>query len=479
VTEVVEVDLAVVGYGGAGVAAALTAHDLGSSVVVLEKLPADRHTPNTRMSGAMIMTVADPESGARYLDRCAGGLVPFEASAAWANRAAELEHWLETVVGDVDLAVAYGCEHPEFDGSEAVRVVQLGGVSERLDPATGGGPKLWQVLDAAVRRRDIDVRFDTPAQRLIQDESGRVVGVRCQGLEVRARRGVVLACGGYEFDPDRREFLKGWPVHFYGNPGNTGDGVRMAQQVGASLWHMNQMIGRAIGHFELDGEELNFLVTLDPPGYVLTDRFGQRFADEEEQALLRHDFYYHLLTYDASTDSTPRNPCFWFFDERRRRAGPLTLTHIGAPAVGLYDWSPDNSTEIDRGWISKGDTISEAAAGAGVEDPAAVALTVARYNEACATGTGDELLRRAETLVPLDQPPYYCVPLYAGGSNTTGGPRRDERSQIHDVFGDPIAGLYAAGELGQPSGLLYPCDGSNISEALCFGQIAAESALGR
>ena len=81
-TEVAEVDLAVVGYGGAGVAAALTAHDLGSSVVVLEKLPADRHTPNTRMSGAMVMTVADPESGARYLDRCAGGLVPFE-SCSW------------------------------------------------------------------------------------------------------------------------------------------------------------------------------------------------------------------------------------------------------------------------------------------------------------------------------------------------------------------------------------------------------------
>jgi hypothetical protein len=239
---------------------------------------------------------------------------------------------------------------------------------------------------------------------------------------------VVLACGGCEFDPDRREFLKGWPVHFYGNPGNTGDGVRMAQQAGASLWH---------------------------------------------------DFYSHLLTYDASTDSTPRNPCFWFFEERRRRAGPLTLTHIGAPALGLYDWNPDNSAEIDRGRISKGDTISEAAAGVGVEDRAAVALTVARYNEAFAAGTGDELLRRAETLVPLNQPPYCCVPLYAGGSNTTGGPRRDERSQIHDVFGDPIARLYGAGELGQPSGLLYPCDGSNISEVLCFGQIAAESALGR
>jgi succinate dehydrogenase/fumarate reductase flavoprotein subunit len=80
-------------------------------------------------------------------------------------------------------------------------------------------------------------------------------------------------------------------------------------------------------------------------------------------------------------------------------------------------------------------------------------------------------------LVPLDRPPFYCVPLYPGGSNTTGGPRRNADSQVLHVFGHPVPGLYAAGELGQASGLLYPAEGSNLSEALCFGQIAAECAL--
>ena len=100
------------------------------------------------------------------------------------------------------------------------------------------------------------------------------------------------------------------------------------------------------------------------------------------------------------------------------------------------------------------------------------------YNQQCAEGGVDAFGRPSETMVALSEPPFYCVPLWPGGSNTTGGPRRNEHAQILDPFDEPIAGLYAAGELGQPSGLLYPADGSNLSEALCFGQIAAEHALG-
>jgi succinate dehydrogenase/fumarate reductase flavoprotein subunit len=68
--------------------------------------------------------------------------------------------------------------------------------------------------------------------------------------------------------------------------------------------------------------------------------------------------------------------------------------------------------------------------------------------------------------------------LYPGGSNTSGGPRRNEHAQVVDVHGEPIPGLYEAGELGEPVGLLYPSNGGNISDCACFGQIAAEHALG-
>lgn len=490
------VDVLVVGYGAAGAAAAITAADAGARVLVAEKNPEARHTPNTRMSGGMIMTVADADGGTDYLDACAGGMVPRDVSAAWAERAAHLEAWMDERIGGLDLAVAGVPEHRDLPGAGSVHTVQIGGVRERLAAGAGGGPALWSHLDAAVRRRPVEIWWESPAVRLLQSPDGSVTGATLrhdrggdgrggdgrggQEVTVMARHGVVLACGGYEFDDTmKRDFLRADVAHFYGHPGNTGDGVRMAQAVGASLWHMNQMIGRGVGHFlDSDGTPVNVILTIAPAPYVITDRSGRRFMNEHHQALLRHDVYYSLLEYDPARKRSPRVPCCWFFDERRRLAGPLTLTHIGAPAVGLVEWSQDNQAEIDRGWILAGSTIAEVAAAAGVEDPEEAERSAADYNRRCRDGLPDPFGRPADTMVPLEGPPYYAVPLWPGGSNTTGGPRRDRHGRVLDAFGAPITGLYAAGELGQPSGLLYPADGSNLSEALCFGQIAVEHALG-
>ena len=479
-------DVVVVGYGAAGTAAAVTASDAGASVVLVEKSPEHRHTPSTRMSGGMVMTVTDVGAGARYLDVCASGMVPFDVTHAWAERAACLPQWFEDAIGGLDMVASAGAEHPGFDGAEAIVAVQPGGVAERLAAAAGGGPRLFEGLAAAVARREIPIQWGTAASRLVQDADGRVTGLTAtrngQTVALGARCGVVLACGGYEFDEElKRNHLRTYPVHFYGNPNNTGDGVRMAAGAGASMWHMNQMIGRAIGHFDLDGQPINFIIGIDPPGYVICDRAGNRFADEHNQALLRHDFYYDLLAYDPATNTHPRVPCYWFFDESRRRAGPLTYSHFGAVAVGLYDWSDDNAAEIERGWIAPGGTVAEAAVAAGMTEEAArqAEATVDDYNRACLTGEPDPWGRPADTMVPISEPPYYCVALWPGGSNTTGGPRRDRQGRILDAFGDPIGGLYGAGELGQASGVLYPGDGSNLSEAFCFGQIAAEHALNR
>ncbi|MCY3575709.1 MAG: FAD-binding protein [bacterium] len=479
-------DIVVVGFGAAGAAAAITASDAGASVVLVEKSPEHCHTPSTRMSGGMVMTVTDVDAGARYLDVCASGMVPFDVSHAWAERAAGLMEWFDDVIGGLDMVASVGAEHPGFEGAEAIVAVQPGGVAERLAAAAGAGPRFFEGLAAAVARREIPIRWDTAAARLVQGADGRVIGLSAtqsgQLIALGARKGVVLACGGYEFDEDlKRDHLRVYPVHFYGNPNNTGDGVRMAADVGASMWHMNQMIGRAIGHFDYDGQPLNFIIGIDPPGYVICDQAGNRFANEHNQALLRHDFYYDLLAYEPATNTHPRVPCYWFFDESRRKAGPLTYSHFGAVAVGLYDWSDDNSAEVEQGWIATGDTITKAAIAAGMTGEAAhqAASTVAAYNQSCGNGEPDPWGRPADTMVPIDEPPYYCVVLWPGGSNTTGGPRRDRHGRILDAFGNPISGLYGAGELGQASGLLYPSDGSNLSEALCFGQIAVEHALGR
>jgi succinate dehydrogenase/fumarate reductase flavoprotein subunit len=472
-----EADLVVVGYGAAGATAAIAAAESGANVLVLEKQAEGQHTPSSKMGGSQIMVVTDVEKATRYLDRCAGGMVPRAVSHAWAKKALTVLDWIGHV-SDVKYEPGIGAEHPEFEGADAVRAYtgETGGLFVGLKAAAG-------------RKRTIRVQYETPAKRLVRDGDGRVVGVQVTGREgarrVGAKKGVILTCGGYEYDEDAKvNFLKGAPIHFYGNPGNTGDGVRMAQEVGAALWHMNSMIGRAIAHFKLpDGSPLNVLASMSWPlgstsaGYVITDREGRRFANEHMQAMMRHDFYYLLLEYDPKTNEYTRNPCYWFFDQRRMQQGPPVMTTGGMIASGYYDWSPDSEREIARGWIMRASTIEEVAGLAGVRDPALVAGEVKDYNDACVSGS-DRFGRPPASMIPLDTPPYYCMPLYAGGSNTSGGPRRNEHAQVLNVFGEPIPGLYEAGELGEPVGLLYPANGGNISDCACFGQIAVEHALG-
>jgi succinate dehydrogenase/fumarate reductase flavoprotein subunit len=498
-----EADVVVVGFGGAGAACAIAAADHGASVIVLEKQPEDRHTPSTYMSGGIVMGVNDVERAALYMDRCTGGMIPFAVSRAWAVMAADLVGWLDRIGADLALVKVGEGENTQFEGFEAVEAwtqsrppsdfdsavrdlsapPTVGALASGMNTGEAGrrtGAEYFESLQRVVSSRaGIRVRYGCPGQRLIQDGTGRVTGVRTvDGSVYGARRGVVLTCGGYEWDDEIKiNTLKASPVYFYGNPGNTGDGIRMAQAAGADLWHMNQMIGRAIGHFDLDGQALNFVIGIHPPGYLITDKYGQRFANEVSQAQMKHSFYYELLKYDAEKQEYPRNPCYWVFDERRLSAAPLVSLRSGFVRAGYYDWSPDNSREVAKGWIKQADDVASLGKLAGLANPLALAETVERYNAGCASGS-DEFGRPVETLVPLDSPPYYCVALYPGGSNTCGGPRRDERARVLDAFGDPIPGLYAAGELGEAVGLLYPANGANLSESICFGRIAAADALG-
>jgi succinate dehydrogenase/fumarate reductase flavoprotein subunit len=486
-----DTDLIVVGFGAAGAAAAITAADRGLRVILVEKQPQRSHTPSSRLAH-IVMTVDDVDRATAYFDRCAGGMIPTSVSRAWAERAHGLPEWLDRVAG-LRLEYVRGSQHPEFEGADALRVSLAtpkgSGVKVEARPnpfgvhIAGGGPMpqhsdFFDALASAVARRDgVRVLWDTRAMRLTKSDGcvdGLVVSSGASMRELRARHGVVLACGGYEFDEEMKlNYLKAYPIHFYGTPANTGDGVRMAQAAGADLWHMNQMIGRAIGHFPLDGGWVNGIVQLNPPGYVLTDKHGKRFANEFKQAkIIEHTFYYELVVYDAKTSDYPRIPCYWFFDSRRMSAGPLAMGAVGA---GTYAWSGDNRAELGRGWIAVGRTVAEAGRAAGILDANEAERSVDAYNATCRAGS-DPFGRPSDTLVPLDAPPFYCVALYPGGSNTCGGPRRDERARVLDPFGEPLRGLYAAGELGEPFGQLYPSSGSNLSEALCFGQIAAETA---
>jgi succinate dehydrogenase/fumarate reductase flavoprotein subunit len=487
-----ETDLIVVGYGAAGVAAAVTAARKGATVALIEKQPEHAHYSSTRMSGGLIMGASNAEVATLYLDACAGGMIPTDVNLAWAERAVGVQDWMRGIgIESVQMA---GGWYPKLPGFESIDV--FAPLPRGVDPRTvqvpaqapgelvfkgpvpfGNGQTLHDLLvEAVAAEANIKPYFGLAAERLTE-EDGRVVGVICRRdrelVQFRAQKGVVLACGGFEANQELiLNYLKAYPIYFYGSPANTGDGIRMAQAVGADLWHMNQMIGRAVGHFtHPDGRELSFNVSINPPGYAIVDKYGRRFANEYLQAVSKPNFYYELLHYDADLLEHPRIPAFWIFDRRRIDARPLS-----GGSYGHYAWSRDNRAEIEMGWIKEAATVEEAARAAGCLDPEAAARTVAEYNAACASGR-DAFDRPEASLVPLDQPPFYCMPVYPGGATTNGGPRRDARARVVNPFGEPIPGLFAAGELGGAIGLLYPSPGANLGEAFAFGEIAAETAL--
>jgi succinate dehydrogenase/fumarate reductase flavoprotein subunit len=497
----IEADLVVVGFGAAGAAAAVAAADLGGDVVILEKLPEDGHTPSSAMSGGIVMVAVDPDRATTYLDACSEGMVPREVSVSFARLAYELPGWLDRIGADLALRIVRGAQHPTLPESDSLEVYTstaraslpegVEDVPKRIvDPYRGAGTTpedFFSALRLCVKRRErIRVLWESPAVRLHRSEEGVVDAVRASTadgeVEVRARKGVVLATGGFGWDEELKlNYLRAYPMYFYGNPGNTGDSVRLAQDVGASLWHMNQVFGRGCFHFEDAGAGYTFNATIYPSGttfndlpeigFAITDRFGRRYASEWDQAIpVKHTFIYKMIEYDAERHLYPRIPSWWFFDSRRIDGGKLTSRNP------RYEWSADNRREVERGWIHEGETPEAAAAAAGIEDPSVAAETIAEYNRACAAGA-DPFGRPAESLVPLDSPPYYCVALYPGGTATSGGPRIDARARVLDPFGSAIPGLYAAGEVSFPFGMLYPSSGCSLTAGLCFGRAAAETAL--
>jgi succinate dehydrogenase/fumarate reductase flavoprotein subunit len=334
----------------------------------------------------------------------------------------------------------------------------------------------------AVLASNVEIAWDTRASSLVIAPDGRVQGVRLSDSDrvLNARKGVVIATGGFGASAELvRNHLAVPDTRFYGNPRNDGGGLRLAVSAGAKIARMNRFVGRGIASCATeDGDVFGFMMDMGGGGYIMCDKTGRRYADEFPQAALFHDFYYQMQHFDSALHDYTRSPSYYVFDQQRMDAGPLTFVERGVCGVGLYEWSEDNSKELTQGWIGRGETPAEAAAAVGAQKAATFDEAVSDYNAGCASGI-DRFGRPPESLVPLASPPYYCIPLYVGGPHTTGGVERDARGRVLGALdGRPIPGLFGAGESGQAIGLLYPAAGCALSDALCSGLSAGESAAG-
>ncbi len=472
-----ETDVVIVGYGAAGTAAAVTIHDGGGSTIILEKMA--QGGGNTRVCGGNIIVPKEKEAFIRYLDTLSFKTTEREIIEVFAEGTIANADWIKKMGAELTvfapLSFAYpetaaGASFPRVPGAETVVKYNIKGTQAEGQPSQ----RLWKFLSGLVEKRGIKVLTGTPVKELITDAEGAVVGVLAEregkSLYVKAKKAVVLTCGGFENSPALKwDYLPVKPVMFLGNPGNTGDGIKMAQKIGADIWHMTRL-ACVIG-FQTPEFEAAFFPRFLNEGFIFVDKYGKRYVNEA--GIEVHEYYRDLSYFDAERLEFPRVPLWAIFDEQTCRKGALCRATSGYNR-DQYKWSIDNAAEIDKGWIIRGKNVADLAEKMPI-DKSVLEETITRYNGYCQAGKDVDFGRPREHLRALEAP-LYAIKLWPALINTQGGPRRDKDARVLDPFGRPVPRLYAAGELGSIWGYLYQ-GACNIAEALIFGRIAGSNAL--
>lgn len=351
------------------------------------------------------------------------------------------------------------------------------------------GNALVGMLRRSLMDRDIPLWLGTPARELVVEE-GRVAGVVAerQGrpTRIRAKRGVILAAGGFESSQALRERYLPQPTRAEwtcGNPSNTGDAIEMGLAVGAALdltdyacWGPTTVV---------PGEDRARMLVIEKslPGGILVNQRGERFVDEAAP-------YTDVVNamYATHHAGTPCVPAYLVFDAEFRRkypCGPMLQ------AAQQPDWMLPRV--LKQGYLKKADTLEGLAAALGV-DATGLKATVAKLNQYARTGVdldfhrgetvfdryyGDEKVTPNPCLAPIAMPPFYGLEAFPGDLGTMGGLLADASARVLSEERKVIPGLYAVGNCSSSAlGRVYPGPGSTLGPATVFGFIAARHAMG-
>jgi succinate dehydrogenase/fumarate reductase flavoprotein subunit len=532
-----EADAVVLGSGGAALTAAIAAYDFGAKdVVILEKSGMVGGT--TAMSGGMLWipnNLYQQEAGIEdsdddvvaYLDALAPGALDPDTLGAFLERGPEMiRYFVEKTPVRFHAYADFPDYQPYLPGAkagggrsldnEAFSFEQLGkwaarvnptkmaypvrgslmeAINGTLDEATlaereagdyrGLGQALIGALFKAVLDREIPVEFEKRARKLVK-AGGRVIGVIAEDADardyrVRARRGVVIATGGFEWNETLvKAFLRGPLTGPVSVPENEGDGLLMAIEAGAQLGNMqNAFWQQSVLEFKPQhrAAKPNYLLGSDErarPGAILVNRAGKRFVNE---AANYNAMGKALHAFDAGTHSYANLPYWLIIDQRYKEKYPTFTSPPGGPIPP---------------YMTRADTLEELAKQAGI-DPQGLAATVARFNHMVRNGHDDDFNRGDNsydnfymwgdpaydppyrTLGLIDQGPYYAVKMESGALGTCGGPKTNGDAQVLDWAGNPIPGLYAAGNaMAAVLGEAYGGAGGTLGPGMTFGYIAGK-----
>ncbi len=353
------------------------------------------------------------------------------------------------------------------------------------------GNALVAALAASAFEAGVDIRTRSPARKLLRDGervTGAVLTTPDGPVEVHARRGVLLACGGFPHDDARKAALlphapTGKEHHSAASRGNTGDGLRLGETAGGQV-ATGGLQAAALAPVSLvpraDGSFAHFphLIERGKPGLIAVTRRGQRFTNEADPY---HDFMQGLLA--ALPAGEPVQAWLVCDHAFMRHYG------LGAAKPAPMPLGP----MLANGYVKTGRTLAELARVCGI-DADALTQTVRRYNTMALKGQ-DADFTKGETpynrmqgdapfaaergwpnacMGPLERGPFYAVRVVAGSLGTFAGLRTNAHAQVLDPQGQPIPGLYAGGnDMDSMMAGHYPSGGITLGPAMVFGWLAA------
>ncbi len=458
----IDCDVVVIGGGIAGLSAAISALNEGAEVILLEKAPKLQRGGNSAIADAQIRYPheADEYCPTRqtkedFFDafmRVSRGRANKELIQVVVDNAADAVDWL------TGMGIEWEKGYPNVAGY-------------RRQPVGGG----WQLVDTLYKhleRGGVHVAYETAAEKLLTNRAGRVVGVRALEPEgytdIKARGGVVIACGGFEANPEMRVRYLGRHMDgliLRGSRYNTGDGLRMALAIGAmpaGQWgdfHSAVLDARSTP-FEC-GVTAIYIFQLG----LFIDEDGGRFLDEGED----------------------------FRDQTYVKFSKAIMAHKSGMSFNVFDNKP--RAEDPEAWKRAIRTEEEAFEAPSIRELAArievpgdrLERTIEEYNAACQAGTFDPLtldglathslvFNKTNWARPLDTPPYLAYPVTGGITFTFGGLKSNPKAQVIHSTGRFIPGLYVAGE---PMGELYYYNymgATSVLRGAVFGRIAGREA---
>jgi 3-oxosteroid 1-dehydrogenase len=352
------------------------------------------------------------------------------------------------------------------------------------------GQSLMARMRLALRDHDIPLWLNAPMTELLTDVEGRVVGAVIErdgtAQRIGARRGVILAAGGFDHDMEwRRQHLpeleQDWS---FGNPASMGDGIRAGEKVGAATdlldeaWWFPAMCW--------PGGRLQFMLNerMMPSQFVVNGD-GKRFINEAAPYM---DFAHAMI--EGQRTGVTHIPC-WLVTDIRSFHRYVVGGHLPIPKIPLAPvptgWKVSKAW-LESGIVKQGSSFEELAGAIGV--PAAnLRATADRFNELARKGHDDDFNRGDSAydnyygdptlpnpnLYPIGAPPYYAFQIILGDLGTSGGLRTDEHARVLRDDDSVIAGLYATGNVtAAVMGRSYAGAGATIGPAMTFGYVAAK-----